>query len=171
MHRIPIYQMSYGQNNESENGFVFSSELSEYSLQSIAFTIPLPSNLHHPMDFEDYFDLNTFFFPFSLDEEYFELEAEINFPEMTFKVPKTDFNITFEIELENFYDWRYVLLPMGKNRIRYVGKEQNLIYKNDGFLSLLPTDVMEMNELYLKHNGIFVGLTPNFGNIQNLDIQ
>lgn len=172
MARIPIYQMSFGQNKESEKGLIFSSELPEYSMQSIIFTIPIPSNFHHPMEFEDYFYLNTFFFPFSLNDEYLELDAKVNFPEMIFNVPNTDFQITFDIDIESFYNWRYFPFRIRKNRMtKYVGEKKNLIYKNDGFLTLLPTDIVEMDELYLKHKGIFVGLTPNFGNTENINTQ
>ena len=49
--------------------------------------------------------------------------------------------------------------------------QTSLILKNHGFLVLKPIDLNEMNELYLKQKGIFVGLTPNFGNKGNFDLQ
>jgi hypothetical protein len=171
MARIPIYQMAFGQNDDHESGLIFTSELPENSMPSIIFTIPVPSNFRHPMDFEDFFYFNTFHFPCFIDNEYLEIEAKVSFPEMLFNVPNTDFQIAFDIDTDASYYWRYFPFRIRKRRnLRYVGKEKRLILNNDGFLTLLPTDILEMDELYLKHKGIFVGLTPNFGNIENFSL-
>ena len=167
MARIPIYQMSIGQNKEGVNGFVFSSELEEHDSLSIIFTIPITSPFDHPSGIEEYFYFNTFYFPFSLRDKYLELEAKVNFPDMVFEVPNTDFQVTFEIGQNDFYNWplyRFRRNRYGKHR--YVGNKNNLIKSNEGFITLLPVDLIEMDELYLQHRGTFVGLTPNFGRIE-----
>lgn len=170
MARIPIYQMAFGQNTDYKKGLIFTSELPENSMPSIIFTIPILSNFRHPLDFEDFFYLNTFYFPFSLNNEYLEIEAKVNFPEMIFDIPKTEFQVAFDIDTEGFYNWSYFPFRIRRRSLKYVGKEKHLIFKNDGFLPLLPTDIFEMDELYIKHKGIFVGLTPSFGNIENINL-
>lgn len=168
MSRIPIYQMAFGQNADNEKGLVFTSELPENIMPSIIFTIPILFTSRHPMDIEDFFYINTFYFPFSLNNEYLEIEAKVNFPEMIFNVPNTEFQVAFDVDIDGFYNWHYFPFRIRKRRtLRYLGKEKKLVIENNGFLFLLPTDILEMDELYMKHKGIFVGLTPNFGNIAN----
>jgi hypothetical protein len=168
--RIPIYQMTFGQDSEGKPGLVFASEQAEYENQSVLFTIPILDNIQYPIEFIDYFEDSTIIFPFQLEGEYYELKGKINFPEITFEIPKTDFKITFEIDNDNMFSWQ--VFPFRRRpylNMKYVGKQTSLILKNHSFLILHPVDLYEMDELYFKHKGIFVGQTPNFGNFDNLD--
>jgi hypothetical protein len=170
--RIPIYQMTFGQGNDGEPGLVFTTEQEEYGNQSVLFTIPVLDNFHHPFEFIDYLQQIKVVFPFQLDKEYYELEGKINFPEITFEIPKTKVKITFEIDSDNIFSWH--IFPFKRRPYRsmkYVGTQTSLILKNNGFIILQPVDLYEMDELYLKHKGVFVGRTPNFGNIENIDTQ
>jgi hypothetical protein len=172
MRRIPIYQMTFGQDQSGKPGLVFTSEQKEYGSQSILFAIPIIESFHHPFDLIESIEHQAIYFPFQMGEKYYELEAKINFPELTFSVPDTDIQISFEIDIDSFSNWYY--FPFRKDlykKKKYIGKANNLILKNNGFLTLMPVDLFEMDELYLKHNGIFVGLTPNFGQIENIDKQ
>jgi len=164
MARIPIYQMTYGQNQEGEKGLVFTTEQTEYNNQSLIFTIPIVKTFDHPFDIHYYFESNKFYFPFSLNEEYLELEATVSFPEMIFRIPNTEYQVAFEVDMDYFYPW-WLLRRNSFRRQEYVGKFNHLIDSNHGFVILLPVDLYEMDELYTEHSGIFVGLTPNFGNI------
>jgi hypothetical protein len=160
--------MTFGQNADNEKGLVFTCELPENIVGSIIFTIPILSPLRHPLDIEKFFNFNTFYFPFSLNNEYLEIEAKVNFPQMIFKVPNTEFQVTFDIHINGLYTGHYFPFLIRKRRtLKYLGKEKQMVMKNDGFLVLLPTDILEIDELYIKHKGVFVGLTPNFGNIEN----
>lgn len=170
--RIPVYQMTFGQGSDGKTGLVFTSEHQEYSNQSVLFTIPIIDNFRDPFEFIDYFRYGRIIFPFQLDGEYLELEGEINFPEVNFKVPDTDFNIAFELDNNNIFAWHIFPFKRRPYRgIKYVGTQNSLILKNRGFIILQPVELYEMDELYLKHKGIFVGLTPNFGDSKNFDIE
>jgi hypothetical protein len=172
MSRIPIYQMIFGQGNDGKPGLVFTTEQEEYSNQSVLFTIPIVDNFHHPLEFIDYLEHSKVIFPFQLGEKYYDLEGTINFPEITFAIPETEIKIIFEIDNDNFFGWHF--FPFRRKpyqKMKYVGKQNNLIVKNEGFIVLQPVDLYEMDELYLKHKGIFVGLTPNFGNGENYNRQ
>ena len=168
MIRIPVYQMTYGLGKGGSYGLVFTSELETSSSQSILFTIPVIKYSHPIIFLEEirYSRNYTIYFPFLLGERYFNLEAEINISELIFTVPETDFQITFEIDLDESINR---LLSPYRERVlvisNYVGNEEQLILPNYGFLTLLPVDLYEMDELYIEHKGVFVGLTPNFGTL------
>lgn len=167
MTRIPIYQMTYGQDKEGKPGLVFTSEQEDYDSQSILFAIPIVEPFRHPFDFIDNFEHQTIYFPFLLGDKYFDLEAKMNFPELVFTVPDKNIQITFEIGIDNMWGWDF--FPFRRQPFKYtkyVGN-QKLLLKNNGFLTLLPVDLYEMDELYNKHQGVFVGLTPNFGNFND----
>lgn len=171
---LPVYQMTFGQNADGNAGLVFTTEQEEYGNQSVLFAIPIVNDFHfhHPIEFIDYLENVRITFPFQLEEEYYDLEGKINFPEVVFNIPKTDLKITFEIDNDNFFYWN--IFPFRRRayrKLKYVGKQKHLIKENNGFLILQPVDLYEMDELYLKHKGIFVGLTPNFGNNDNLNKQ
>lgn len=136
-------------------GLLFASEADEFSDQSVVFTVPLLDEPRHPFTMIDYFQRQSFYFPALLDQKYLEIEAKIDFPVLVFTVPTTDFTISFALDLDPFYYNR-------RRRLKYVGKNSKLVPANRGFVPLLPLDVFEMDELYLKHKGVFVGLTPNF---------
>lgn len=163
--------MTYGQDSEGKPGLVFPTEQEEYGNQSVLFTIPITYNypLNHSMEFIDYLKSIRIIFPFQLKDEYYELEGKVNFPEVVFDIPKSEIKITFEIDNDQVFNWH--LLPFRRRphrKLKYVGKQKHLIINNNGFLILQPIDIYEMDELYLKHKGIFVGLTPNFGNSNNI---
>ncbi len=158
--RLPIFQMTFGATNNKQFGLVFSSELNEYDTQSLLFVVPLLRELHHFLDIVHYFKEYRPYFPFQINDKYLELEASIDFPELIFEVPETDFSITFAI---NFYDF----FPF-YDRFSYVGEFKNIVPINYGFIPLTPIDLYEMDELYNEHKGIFVGLTPSFGETKSL---
>lgn len=172
MTRIPIYQMTYGQDSQGKSGFIFSSEQENIGDQSVVFTIPIPDTFHsHPIDFIESFEFIKVYFPVEVNGEYVELEAKINFPELTFEVPKTNTTVTFVVDNENFLSW-YYYFPFSKRQrktTKYAGQHDKLIRRNNGFLTLLPIDLQEMDKLYTDHKVIFVGLTPNFGELDTSD--
>ncbi len=168
--RIPVYQMAYGQNQKGIDGLVFASELSDYQNQSVLYSFPLTERLHNFHHLIDYLEFNQIYFPFLLGEKEIELKAKIEFPELVFDVPGTNFSVRFEIDGTNLRPWPY-FSPRKRNfkySQKYVGEETNIIPQNLGFVTLLPIDLYEMDELYIEHKGVFVGLTPNFGNKEQL---
>ena len=166
--RIPIYQMTFGQGNNGKSGLVFASEQAENKSQVVLFTLPVIDGFQRQFNLKDYLEYSTLIFPFEHENKYYELKGKINFPEIIFEIPKTDIIIKFEIYNQlNFRGHFHRPYP----RMEYVGMQTSLILKNHGFLVLKPIDLNGMNELYLKHKGIFVGLTPNFGNKGNFDLQ
>ena len=169
--------MTFGQMKGKEPGLLFTSEVEENSDQSVLFTVPLLEEPRHPFALVDYFHENSFYFPALLNEKYLELEATADFPELIFTVPGTEFTITFELDIDPYYRydlWRdFMPYPRAKyptrgRRLKYAGEASRFIPTNRGFLPLLPLDVFEMDELYVRHRGVFVGLTPNFGEQMNL---
>jgi hypothetical protein len=166
--RIPIYQMTFGQGDKGKPGLVFASEQAENKSQLVLFTIPVIDGFQRQVNLIDYLEYSTLIFPFELENNYYELKGKINFPEIIFEIPKTDLIIKFEIYNQlNFRGHFHRPYP----RMEYVGMKKSVILKNHGFLVLKPIDLNEMNELYSKQKGIFVGLTPNFGNKGNFDLQ
>lgn len=165
MTRIPIYQMTYGQDREGNTGLVFPSEQEGYDSQSILFTIPIVEPFRHSFDLLKFFDYQEFYFPFLLGEKYYDLKAKVNFPDLVFSVPEKSIDIVFEIDRGNFGVWEF--FPFRRRqykRTKYVGKQNGLLMKTYDFMNLLPVNLYAMDELYNKHQGVFVGLTPNFGN-------
>ena len=167
MERIPVYQMTMGQDKEERQGLIFPSEQDNLGNQSIVYTIPIIDRFHHPFDFIESLENLVVYFPFETDGQYYELDARINFPEIIFSVPKTDFKIAFLIDTEIFSNWNFYPFLRGRRNLKYVGDFDKLVYPNNGFITLAPVDLYLMDELYLRHRGIFVGLTLNFGNIEN----
>lgn len=170
MTTLTVYQMTFGQSSEGKPGLVFTTEQEEYGNQSVLFVVPIIEDLHHhhPFEFINYFEQMEISFPFQMGEEYLELKGRVSFPEVSFKVPNSDLVINFEIDSDNVYNWR--VFPYRRKPYRkmsYVGRHSNLIKKNFGFLVLQPVDLYEMDELFLTHKGVFVGLTPNFGSREN----
>ena len=171
---VTVYQMTYGQDADGNSGLVFTTEQEEYSNQSVLFVIPIVDNFpfHRPFEFFDYLEELKIYFPFQLDEEYYELEGKVNLPEVVFNIPKSDMKITFEIDSDNGSYWN--VFPFRHRRYRklkYVGKQKHFVKSNNGFLILQPIDLYEMDELYLNRKGVFVGFTPNFGNKDNIERQ
>lgn len=168
MRRIPIYQMSLGVDQNGRVGFLFPSEIEDESNQSIIFALPFTHPFHHPFDLGEYLERNEFYFPIEINGKYQELKAKVDFPELIFSVPNTEYKIAFQLEMGHIHNWP--MQPFGdKLKYKYIGKSNNIIPKNNGFLTLLPVDLYELDEFYMKHKGIFVGLTPNFGNKENLN--
>lgn len=161
INRIPIYQMSYGQSKNGDEGLLFSSEI-ETDSQSVLYTIPLIEPFDHPLDFFHYFEYQTYYFPFFFNNEYLELEGHFDFPEISFAVPNTDYKIIFELDATNIPTWHiFFRKQMRFRKLKYVGSYDKIIVPNSGFISLLPIDLYEMDNLFLEHRGIFVGFTPN----------
>ncbi len=164
--RLPVFQMAYGQ-RKGKNGLMFSSELEEVTSQSVLFAIPLFDYSRRYYNIRRYLEDQEVFFPFFLDDKYYELIASIDYPTLTFKIPNKEIEIVFEIEDANyFYRSRF---PFGK-RVRknqkYVGDEIDLVKGEVEFLTLIPIDLFEMDDLYEKYKGVFVGMTPAIQNIQ-----
>ena len=164
MNRIPIYQMSYSQDSDGNLGLVFTSEQELHDNRSIMFVVPLIEPFRHPFEFIGNFEHQSIYFPFLLGEKYYELEAKINFPDLEFTIPEKNIKITFSIGIDNFINWNFIPFRQQQNNFpKYIGKHNKLLTENNGFLSLAPVDLYEMDELYNEHQGVFVGLTPNFG--------
>lgn len=165
MPRIPIYQMTYEHDELSGAGLVFPSEQLESSSQKVFFAIPVLGLITSAYDWFRYFELETFYFPFLQKDKYYELDAKARYPVLNFSVPDTEFEIAFEID-EYYESTLWESFPFRRSRLRtlpYVGRENRLVPYNAGFVTLSPVDLYEMDELYRKHEGIFVGLTPKFG--------
>lgn len=65
--RIPVYQMTIGQNSEGKSGLIFSSEQKETSSQAVVFAIPVVEQYHHPFDFIEHVDMQQVYFPFEME--------------------------------------------------------------------------------------------------------
>ena len=172
--RIPIYQMSFGQDENGNSGLVFPSEQENYGNQSIIYVIPIIEDFDHFIYPFDYFENLEIYFPFEMKGEYYELKAKIEFPELKFSIPNTLFQISFEIDINESLRWdpyyfRTRLLQRPYGSLNYIGHESKIITKNNGFLALTPIDIFEMDELYNEYRGVFVGFTPNFGNSSELN--
>lgn len=161
--RIPIYQMTYGKDEDGNVGLQFGSEQGDTGSQSVVFVAPIPDTLHA---FEIIKSLQhiEIYFPFEMDAKYYELKAKIDFPRLIFEIPNLNSSITFVIDSDGISS--RVLYPFvgKKNRIKYIGRMSNLIPSNIGFMILIPVELQKMNELYEHHKAVFVGRTPNFGN-------
>lgn len=167
--QLPVYQMTYGKGAEGEVGLVFTSE-QEDNNQTVLFNIPIVEP--HPLRFLDFFEEYSVVFPFLLGEEYHNLTGKVEFPEIIFNIPNTDIKIHFELEGFGFMYRRYMPFRGSQyGRSKYVGKHKELMVENNGFWNLIPVDLHEMNELYLNHRGVFVGLTPNFGQVDHMGIK
>ncbi len=166
--RIPVYQMTLGLDRKNNTmGLMFASEVENEDNQSIIYAVPFTQPFHHPFELIEFIERNEFYFPIEIDGKYFELKAKVEFPELVFIIPETEAKISFKIRFEDFPEWP---LRHYKNHLRYkyVGKENKIIPKNNGFLIIQPIDLYELDEFYLKHKGIFVGMTPNFGEKEKL---
>lgn len=166
--RIPVYQLTFGYDKQNDRlGLTFSTEEEEDN-QSLVYAVPYTHPFHfHPLELIEYFKANDFYFPIEINGEYTEVTAKINFPELIFNVPGTEYKIAFRVDLDD-YDFWHRFYHREKLKYTYIGKSKNLFPKNNGFLILQPIDLLELDELYLKHKGIFVGLTPNFGEKEKL---
>ena len=167
---IPIYQMTYGQDNHGNEGLVFASEQENTTNQSIMYVIPILENYEHAFEIIDSLEFDTIYFPFLLGEKYFNLKARLNFPELIFDIPETNGGkIVFQIEGDHQFtlDFNYPFRSKRKffKKLKYVGFEKGFVVKNNGFIALLPIDIFEMDALYNEHQGIFVGMTPKFGEL------
>jgi hypothetical protein len=167
--RLPIYQFCLGNVNKTKQGLIFSNEIENNNSQSIVYSLPIIQTINHPIEFFEYIESKQFYFPFLLGNDYLELPAKIEFPDLVFTIPKTEFEIVFEIDLYFTYQYGFWWRPnprkyfSKRNILRYVGKHSKIIPSNSDFIPILPVDLFEMDELYRKHKGVFVGLTPEFG--------
>ncbi len=163
--------MAFGYDNQGSMGLFFSDEIENNTGQSVLFVLPIPPDVnYHPIELSHYFVDKQIFFPFELNGEYLPLEAQVNFNELIFYIPKVNIEVVFEIDMETFFTsfWqkRYFISKQ-PNIFRYLGKHN--IPSNYIFIPLIVVDLYKMDELYLKHKGIFVGLTPNFPNRNKVD--
>lgn len=168
--RLPIFQFVIGINSEGEEGLLFSSELEGDESQSICFAVPVPRNITHPFEVQDFLYHSNFYFPFVFDRvedngEILELEPEVDFPELIFRVPRFEKEIIFNFDVfpsEFEWEWRFGRRKFSKYFPKYVGN--SLLSKSQPCVFLSTEDVFLMNDLYEQQGGVFVGLTTNFGN-------
>src|SRR5579872_2587790 len=108
MSRIPIFQMTLGYNEIGELGLIFSSETNSYNTdkesipynsQSIIFAIPFDNLYNNNPNILEFWTANTFYFPCLAGKEYTDLEAKIEFPDLIFSVPKTEYKIIFQVNI------------------------------------------------------------------------
>lgn len=165
--RIPIYQMTFGRDIEGRTGLVFSSEVKTNDMQSILFTFPIIDSINHPIDLIEQINRFSIYFPFDMEGKYYELEAKINFPELIFQIPGIDRKVVFLIDETSYLSWfHFPIRGFYDNKYIYIGEHKKIVPKNKGFILLMPVDLYEMDELFLKYKATFVGLTSNFGNYE-----
>lgn len=162
---LPVYQMGLGEDDNGKPGLVFTTELDNDN-QSLIFAIPIPEGYLHTFELLDEMDNKQIVFPFLLKDKYYNLVGEINFTEVVFRVPEVDIRVVFELNDIGFLAYSpFVRRPFRYNK--YVGKHKSLLVKHEGFLAIAPADMSELNDLYSQHKGVFVGFTPNFGQLDN----
>jgi hypothetical protein len=163
MSRIPIYQMTIGQNENGKIGLLFSDEEASFGNQSIVYAIPIRHDSRDLFEIVHDMERQEIYFPFEMEGKYYELDAKIRFPEFRFSIPESDTEIVFEAEQEQYWP-EYFLRPFPRlvRQYKYVGNRGQLLQSYESFVSLLPYDIFEMDDLYLKRKGIFVGWTPAF---------
>lgn len=173
MNPIPVYQISLTSHRNGASGLVFTSEQEDTWSQSILFVLPITEDVAYRSELRKLIDRQQIFFPFLLGEQYINLQAQVSFPELRFTVPGTDIIITFELR-NNVISERFRFYDRGffKN-LKYTGKANYLMVKNFGFLNVVPLDLKAMDQVYLKYGGLFVGLTQNFGELNEprFDVQ
>lgn len=154
MIRIPIYQMIF-----DGEGIRFSTEIDDDSNQAVIFVIP---KFHHGIEIKYSEDIITYF-PFDINNEYFELESKIENSIITFNPPKTESKFYFRINFENTF---LESVFSNNNVLKYSG---NISINNDenSFLIIHPLNLPMMDKMYFQTKGIFVGLTPSFGKPDN----
>lgn len=155
--------MAFGQNSEGKEGLLFASELEENDYPSVMFVVPVINSLADTNGLWGYLEKGDFYFPILLGDKYIELKAKVNLPYFNFAIPGIDISYSFELEVNSVYPWPIILLNRAREKpFKYIGSHDSFLVKNDGFFSLLPIDLYEMDQLYYEHKGVFVGYTPNF---------
>ncbi len=169
MRQLPIYQMSFNTKSYNETTLHFTSEIdsiNEFFPQSLLFTIPLLKNISSIIDIEDYLIKNIPVFQIEIDENLILLRGKYQFPYLTFREPQTGWYIKFEIlDLDSIL-YRYFYHPLKTvDTYKYDGEYKGSLPNNYGFLLIQPVDLLIMDELFLKYNVTFIGLTPAYTSI------
>jgi hypothetical protein len=165
---LPVYQLCLSFDSAQDKfGFVFPSEIPDSEYPAIHYCIPITEALvHGPLWTHEFMSHHKIYFPMSINGNYKEVIGEFDFPNVVFRVPDTNYQITFDIDLfdSGHFPFFYYDFPNMKKLYTYIGKQTNLMVKNIGFISLIPIDSNELDHLYKEHNALFVGLTSKFGN-------
>lgn len=168
MKNIPIFQMSLNPYSSESLGLLFTSELQNigdlYS-QSLLFTIPLLKEIKNIYQLDEYFNNHVTNFQIELDNQIIFLKGKYSFPFIVFKEPNTGWEIKFEILLpEKILSW-FGDIYSSQDFFQYNGNFKNKIQYNYGFIIIQPIDVLLLDELYIKYNTVFIGLTPAYDEI------
>lgn len=165
MAKLPVYQMTYGSGQNGDVGLVFSCD-EVHSGHAILFTIPLTDSIPDLKSLKLYFERNKIYFPVQFGEQYHELKAEVIFPDLFFTMPDVNVTVRFQLDISPF-SYARINKDSVPEFLDFVDKPSSIIIRNYGFLSLIPKEVDKLNEFFLQHKGIFVGLTPSFGRGEN----
>ncbi|MFH6960640.1 hypothetical protein ACHRV1_24860 [Flavobacterium aquidurense] len=149
MTRLPIYQMMYDM-----GGLKFPSESDDDSNQGVVFLIQKFSDGAEIGNISDL----VVYFPFDINDSYYELESKIENSMISFIPPKFSIPIRFRID----YNMMFKFTNYGEQDLKYSGRVPFRKGENS-FLVVYPLDLEIMDEMYFETKGIFVGLTPTFG--------
>lgn len=172
--RLPIFQMTWAEKN-GEFGLMYPSEI-EYDSQDFSFVIPVPVGYINNRPRFDRLKTNIlktqYFFPVEIAGEYMEVNGEVDIKEDLFE-PDNDNTVKFIIPngtSVEFYIDLFFLKSLyrvkGINRVKmsqYIGNFKKPVFEDFVFIPIIPKNAKILNDLYINHQGIFVGYTKDFG--------
>lgn len=158
----PIYQMSVGVVEGHDVGLVFSSEARAATVDSLLFVLPVPAEAQSLTSFHRYLQAERFYFPAVLRGDLVNLESEVEFPFLRFRVPDADEFILFQVVTVGFHRLPFSSGPDLSGFLTYTGTDRDLARSDVRYVPIIP-DVEAMDEAYRDHGLALVGLTPRFG--------
>lgn len=159
--KIPIFQLTYCLDEEQKPGLCFPSEAKETSNPSLVFGIPVLLGYDAYWGLPAYLQENQFYFPVNINGRYAEVTASLEFPNLVFNLPGLIQQITFEMDLPQFFPPPNIT----KDQLYQIYKGGQLTFRNLRFITLSAVSILAMDDLYLTNHIVFVGYTPNYGEI------
>lgn len=141
------------------DGIKFSNEVDDDSNQVVIFVI---KKFNKGLEINKS-DSIVVYFPFDLNNEYYELESKIENSIISFYPPMTEIKVNFKIDFENEF---FKSINIENNDLKYLGNF-GIDDRENSFLIVRPIDLKIMDKMYFQTKGIFVGLTPTFRNPKN----
>jgi hypothetical protein len=157
--------MAFGASPNREPGLVFSSEVESVGSHSPMFVVPVPSQVRPYHALSQYMREERFYCPAVLTEDVVDVESEIDFPFIRFRVPGTDDYIMFEVALFGLERIPFSRAQEVPYLLPYVGTQLAIAGKDLRYATLIP-DVLAMDDAYSQHGFAMVGLTPQFGAVR-----
>jgi hypothetical protein len=136
---------------------------------SLVFDIPVLLGYDAYWGLPAYLQENHFYFPVNWNGRYEQITASLEFPNLVFSIPSLKQLITFELDLPQFFPPPSIT----KDQLYQVYKGGNPALRNLRFLKLSAVSILAMDNLFLENDIVFVGYTPNYGeiNLQHFNSQ